>query len=250
MIEICAFERSIGDSHSKPFIGLSDSGKRYFVKTYKNEKTSFSLFCDYVSAKLAGKIGLPWVSVHTAHLAKEIQEHESIRNPFVIAFDFIEELNYLDPKHTFTKEQVEFLHGKLVFDNWISISDDKIDTCQIANEKLIFLDAGLAFQSDEVNEEGIIDNWVMSGLEWPPRGMYVESSLYSEDVVIERGYLFPWIDKISEINIEFYRELMSEIPKEWGVPEEYKDKFITVFSSSKEVFASLMRNEINYSKLN
>ncbi|EOT0570206.1 HipA family kinase [Morganella morganii] len=233
-------EKSI--SHSHPFIGIDESGTEWFVKTYLNESghESKALFNEYVAFKLAEKIELPWPKGHLVQLSGNVRSELTISISYVIAYEFIHDIEELPENYKYSTDQLSDLYGKSIFDNWLSIGDVKNDTCKLLNGKLLFMDAGIAF----VDKNG--STWGEDGLIWTPNQLFTESSPYHRgNLHASEGYSL-WMNRICEIPVDYYQSIVDSIPQDWNVPESYKSKFVEVFSSSCENFIPMMTDCIEW----
>ncbi len=233
-------EKSIG--HSNPFIGFDELGKDWFVKTYltKGGHETKALFNEVVAFSLAKKIDLPWPKGHVAQLSENVKSELNVSISYVIAYEFIHDLEGLPEDYQFSNEQIYYLYGKSIFDNWLSIGDAKPDTCKLLNGELIFMDAGIAFEDDSSG------TWEEEGLEWKNSKLLVNSSPYHcGNLHSAEGYK-PWFNKICAIPAEYYQSIADNIPDDWNVPETYKSKFVEVFLSSRERFIPMMKSCIEW----
>ncbi|WP_370606988.1 HipA family kinase [Citrobacter werkmanii] len=233
-------EKSI--SHSHPFIGTDELGGEWFVKTYLNESGHEfkALFNEYVAFKLAEKIELPWPKGHVVQLSENVRSELKISTSCVIAYEFIHDIKELPENYQYSNDQLSDLYGKSIFDNWLSIGDVKNDTCKLLNDKLLFMDAGIAF----VDNNG--STWGEGGLIWTPNQLFTESSPYHcGNIHAIEGYSL-WMNRICEIPVDYYQSIVDSIPQDWHVPESYKSKFVEVFSSSCESFIPMMTDCIEW----
>ncbi|EJG2210196.1 MULTISPECIES: HipA family kinase [Proteus] len=229
-------------NHSNPFIGFDESGMEYFVKTYSNESKyeSKALFNEFLAFNLAEKIGLFWPKGHIAQLSENVKSDLNISTSFVIAYEFIYGLEELPEDHQFSNDQLSALYGKSIFDNWLSIRDAKNDTCKLSNNELLFMDAGIALESDSQ------DIWGEDGLIWNPSKLDSETAPYlHEKLSSGEGYKL-WMDRICDIPADYYESLVNSIPQDWEIPVSYKSKFVETFSSSCHIFIPMMIEYIKY----
>lgn len=235
-------ERQESTNHSKPFIGVDESGNNWFVKPYLSNSghETNALFNEFVAYNLAEKIGLPWPKGNIVQLSESVKRKLQLSLSYVVAYEFIDAFEELPQDHQFNDDQMNDLYGKSVFDNWLSIGDAKNDTCKLLNGNLLFMDAGIAFVDDNQ------DTWGENGLVWDAHELTVYSSPYHCDKLISIEGFQPWLHAISEIPSEYYQTLVDSIPQEWYVPESYKEKFVDVFSSSGEYFISMMNECIEW----
>ncbi|WP_047685070.1 MULTISPECIES: HipA family kinase [Xenorhabdus] len=222
--------------HSHPFIGIDESGKKWFVKTYSHEPENelCALFNEFVAFKLAEKINLPWPKGHIARLSENIKCDLNISRSHVVAYEYITDMENLPDEPQFNDEQLHDLYGKSVFDNWLSIDDVKNDTCKLLNGRLIFMDAGIAFVGDNGK------SWEKEGFSWSKSRLHTKSSPYHVGKLKDVNKFKPWLDKIYAIPPDYYQTIVNDIPEDWHVPESYKSKFVEVFSSSRETFIPMM----------
>ncbi|MEL5236825.1 hypothetical protein PTR36_15230 [Serratia bockelmannii] len=244
MITINAIKCKLEEStnHSNPFIGFDESRNEYFVKTYSNdsEHESKALFNEFVAFKLAEIIGLPWPEGHIARLSEKVKNDLNILTSPVIAYKFIHDIEELPADYQFSKEQVNALYGKSIFDNWLSIRDAKNDTCKLLNNELLFMDAGIALESDS------LDIWGEDGLTWTQSKLDSETAPYLHGKLSSgEGYTL-WMDRIRDIPVDYYEYIANSIPHDWDVPESYKSKFVEVFSASCHTFIPMMTNYIKW----
>lgn len=229
-------------NHSNPFIGIDELGKDWFVKTYVNESghETNSLFNELVAFNLAEKIGLPWPKGHIVQLSENVRSELKISIPCVIAYEFIHDIEELPESYQYNKDQLNDLYGKSIFDNWLSIGDVKTDTCKLLNDKLLFMDAGIAFVDNDGN------TWGEDGLIWDPNQLFIESSPYHRENLHAAERYSSWMNRICEIPVDYYQSIVDSIPQDWHVPESYKSKFVEVFSSSCEKFIPMMKSCIEW----
>lgn len=229
-------------NHSNPFIGVDELGKDWFVKTYFNKSghETKALFNEFVAFNLAEKIGLPWPKGYVVQLSESVKRELNLSISYVIAYEFIHALKELPEDYQFNDEQVNHLYGKSLFDNWLLIGDMKNDTCKLLNDELLFMDAGIAFEHDSD------DPWGEDGLIWTNSKLFIESSPYHHGILRSAKGYKSWINRISEIPVDYYQSIAKSIPQDWHVPDSYKSKFVEVFSSSCEKFIPMMNSYIEW----
>lgn len=229
-------------NHSNPFIGVDELGNDWFVKTYFNGSVheTNALFNEFVAFNLAEKIGLPWPKGNIVQLSESVKSALNLSISYVIAYEFIHAIEELPEGYQFSKEQVDNLYGKSLFDNWLLIGDAKNDTCKLLNGELLFMDAGIAFEDDSG------DMWAEDSLIWNDRKLFIESSPYHCGILSSAEGYQSWIKKVSEIPVDYYQVISDSIPQDWHVPKGYKSKFVEVFSSSCEIFIPMMSSCIKF----
>lgn len=229
-------------NHSNPFIGIDESAKEWFVKTYINASghETNALFNEFVAFNLAEKIGLPWPKGHIVQLCESVKSELNVSISYIIAYEFIHAIEEVPEGYQFSNEQINALYGKSIFDNWLSIGDVKNDTCKLLNGELLFMDAGIAFEDDSC------DTWGENGLVWTDNNLLIESSPYHHGLLHSAEGYKTWMNQICEIPVDFYQSIADSIPQDWYVPESYKTKFVEVFSSSCEKFIPMMKSCIEW----
>ncbi|HID3655429.1 TPA: HipA family kinase [Serratia marcescens] len=248
MITITSIKNKLEEytNHSNPFVGVDKLGKDWFVKPYSIEsgEGERALFNELVAFNLAEKIGLPWPKGHVVQLSEDVKNELNISFSYVIAYEFMHDIQELPDGYQFNDKQVDSLYGKSIFDNWLKISDVKDDTCKLLNGELLFMDAGVAFLDDS----GAV--WGEDGLIWTNAGLFVESSPYHRGNLNSAEGYNSWMDRICEVSVDFYQSIVDSIPEDWHVPESYKSKFVEVFSSSSDRFIPMMKlcieHELNH----
>lgn len=223
-------------SHSNPFVGVDESGKEWFIKTYLQESGHYdtnALFNELIAFNLAEKIDLPWPKGSIVQLSDNVKNELETSISHVIGYEFIHGMQELSEGHHFDEAQMNDLYGKSIFDNWLLIGDAKPDTCKLVGNKLLFMDAGISLGYND-------DSWNEDELSWNSHQLMVESSPYHCGNLSSSEPFTPWMNKIGEIPDEYYQSIVDIIPLDWEVPESYKSKFVEVFSLSRENFIPMM----------
>ena len=183
---------------------------------------------------------MPWPKGYIARLSENVKNDLNIPTSSVIAYEFIHGIEELPNDYQFSKDQVRALYGKSIFDNWLSIRDAKNDTCKLLNNELLFMDAGISLESDSQNI------WGEDGLTWTLSKLDSETAPYLHGKLSSEEEYELWMNRISDIPVDYYEFIANSIPHDWDVPESYKLKFVEIFSASRHIFIPMMREYIKW----
>jgi hypothetical protein len=124
-------------------------------------------------------------------------------------------------------------YGKSVFDNWVLMEDTKYDTLGIDQKGFpIFFDGSITLGGLE---------WEAEKLRWEDTRIDFHHSPYLQGILTDRDQFATWIERIEAIEENCIEKIFTEIPREWGILEEYLSACITFLASSRENFAPLFR---------
>jgi hypothetical protein len=146
-----------------------------------------------------------------------------------------EEINALCIKELFPdRAKYEGFYGKAVFDNWVLMEDTKYDTLGIGQRGFpIFLDGSIALGGLE---------WEAEKLRWEDTRIDFHHSPYLQGILTDCDQFAIWVERIEAIEESYIEEIFMEIPKKWGISEEYLSACITFLTSSRQNFAPLFRH--------
>ncbi|MGP1190644.1 hypothetical protein ACJ8KY_23910, partial [Serratia sp. CY54781] len=128
MITITSIKNKLEEytNHSNPFVGVDKLGKDWFVKPYSIDsgEGERALFNELVAFNLAEKIGLPWPKGHVVQLSEDVKNELNISFSYVIAYEFMHDIQELPDGYQFNDKQVDSLYGKSIFDKLEEGGDD------------------------------------------------------------------------------------------------------------------------------
>lgn len=257
------FQGFIPGGATRPCLCRTDTGELWVIKVHGNPLGTKAIFNEYVAGKLAEMIGLPWPTVCLGELSDILvlcleKEGLKMESKLAVGIKYIDGLRKVDwPKNAsplengFDKINAQHIkdlfpdigkwqvfYGKAVFDNWVLMEDTKYDTLNIDKSgSPLFLDASIALGGLE---------WEAGKLYWDCAGIYFDHSPYLQGILTDRDQFATWVERIEGIKEDCIEKLLTEIPKEWRISQDYLSACITFLKSSKENFVPLFREFVKW----
>lgn len=257
MLKLVEFVNFFKTGTSQCFLGLCDDNMYWVIRNKKRDYNSKRLFAQFIASHLAKLMG---ISTPLSTIVKvNIDELNPLPNNYV-EFDiernigvgtiFIKDLKHIPtpPKYDEvlsspnfgninqnhlknlipSEKQYAQLYGMKVFASWVYIDDfHKYENlCLDSKNNIVFLDFDKAFSSSNGSWE-IPNNYDFDHQAPFWEGLYENQDMYD-----------PWFTRLKNLDIMNIKNIFSQIPKCWEVPERYQNSLIEYLYYDRNQFIS------------
>jgi hypothetical protein len=262
MIKITSIIRDIIGSSAKALHAVAEDNSEWVLRLKKIDKNARRLFNEYVAVSLALEFGLSCPETEIAYVADSVipEEYENVflrSEQYGVAVKFINDIRHLDPPDNYNPTSPDFrkinrahlehylkigenldqLYGYHVFVKWIQLEDDwKYENLLLRTSgKFIFLDLDFAFG-------GVDNKCEMENYQW--RTMDIQPP-FLLGILNNPSRFSPWIDRISTIKKDRYRELVNDVPSEFKISDDCTDQIASFLFSKRDKFIAELRLAIS-----
>lgn len=247
---------------TRPFKVRSDSGDVLVVKGFRGASSGKSLFSELLSGRLARMIQLPWPEVSVLRLTPEVMARAAadgieLRCPAAVAIAWVDgaplplleglvkpglgerNLAHLQ-KHAPGLLATDDLYGRVVFDNWVDMTDCKYDTVLVQpNGPSTFIDGTHAFGGPD---------WQNAQDTWRSTGIMVRTP-YCEGATRDWARHRPWLQRIAGLAPGAVAACFDGLPEEWALPQESVSALRDLFASNSRTFIDNYEAWIGYEEM-